>query len=235
MGNRMPIHNRHVFISYRRSDAGIVNELIAALGDDYPCWRDTARIRGGQVWRETITHGIDLAYAMILIISPDTQHSKEVYAEYVYAQGRSVPVIPFLISDCDVPFGLEHVHARLWFKDKEQSLEDLREDLAMYRDQAPEAEPRSDVHTYLRALQFAYLMAVENYTPMAGAGRYRARPISGRLHAVVMRPEFGLRKTSPLVEERKAPEEVRSYDDLIPALCELDQVLVLGEPGSETP
>jgi formylglycine-generating enzyme required for sulfatase activity len=232
MDNQTPIHNRHVFISYRRSDADIVNELIAVLGDDYPCWRDTARIRGGQVWRETITRGIDLAYAMILIISPDTQHSKEVYAEYFYAQGRSVPVIPFLISDCDLPFGLENVNARLWFKDKEQSLEDLREDLAMYRDRAPEAEPGSDVHTYLRALQFEYLMAVENYTPMAGAGRYRERPISGRLHAVVMRPEFGLRKTSPLVEEGKAPEEVRSYDDLMPALHELDQVLVLGEPGS---
>jgi Sulfatase-modifying factor enzyme 1/TIR domain/NACHT domain len=232
MDKQTPLQDSHVFISYRRSDAAIVSELIAALGDEYPCWRDTERIQGGQVWRETITRGIDLAYAMILIISPDTQHSKEVYAEYFYALGRSIPVIPLLTSDCGLPFGLENVHARLWFRDKEQSLEDLREDLTMYRDRAPEAEPGSDVHTYLRALQFAYLMAVENYTPMAGAGRYRARPISSRLHAVVMRPGFGLRKTSILLEERKAPEEVRSYDDLIPALLELGQVLVLGEPGS---
>jgi hypothetical protein len=73
--------DRHVFISYRRSDGGVVDELLNGLRG-HECWRDAARIAGGQLWREAITRALDAAYAMILVVSPETGQSKEVYAEY---------------------------------------------------------------------------------------------------------------------------------------------------------
>lgn len=76
-------HNTpHAFISYCRDDAAVVDELVAALGEAYPTWRDTSEIRDGQRWREQIVRAIDHAYAVIVVVSRTTEHSKEVYAEY---------------------------------------------------------------------------------------------------------------------------------------------------------
>jgi formylglycine-generating enzyme required for sulfatase activity len=222
---------RHVFISYRRSDAAVVEDLVAALGEAYPSWRDTARILGGQRWRETIVRAIDAAYAFILVVSPETERSKEVYAEYFYALGRGVPVIPVLISECALPFGQESVHARLWCRDRDQALGELKADLVHYRARAPSVEALSDEHAFLRALQLDYLLHVENYTRMAGVAHRRLRRAAVRPRAVVMRPEFALRRRGPLFESREAAAEERPYDDLLPALHELRRALILGEPG----
>lgn len=221
---------RHVFISYRRDDSAIADELIGALsGFDF--WRDTERIDGGQLWREAIARALDAAYAMILVISPRTEQSKEVYAEYFYADGQHVPVIPLLIDSCDLPFGLANRNARAWHQDKQQAVQHLRADLEKYRAKAPSLEPANDLHTYLRALQIGYLMAVGNYTPMAGEVRRRRETVSRLPQPVVMRPEFSLRRSSALFGERPVEEERREYEDLLPALHESSRVLILGEPG----
>jgi hypothetical protein len=222
--------DRHVFISYRRSDSTVVDELIAGL-PGHSCWRDTAKIAGGQLWREEITRALDAAYAMILIVSPEAEQSKEVYAEYFYARGREVPVIPFLAANCELPFGLSNINARVWHKDKQQAVEQLRADLNGYRAKAPSLEPINDLHTYLRALQLGYLMAVGNYTPMAGEVRRRREPIARLPQPVVMRPEFSLRRSSALFGNQPIQEERREYEDLLPALRESQRVLILGEPG----
>ena len=224
-------HNRRAFISYRRSDGLAVEKIIEALGRDYPTWRDTSEIRGGQVWREQIVRAIDSAYALILVISPRTEESKEVYAECFYAQARKVPLIPLLIAETDLPFGLENLNARFWHRNRQRALTDLVSDLDHYRRHAPAVEPADDVKTYLRALQFNYLMAVENYTPMAGVARFRPNRTAARLHSVVMGSEFVLRKCSKLHLGEQVADEVRSYEDLLPALNQLNQVLILGEPG----
>jgi hypothetical protein len=220
---------RHVFISYRREDSAVVDELIAAL-TGYACWRDTERIDGGQLWREAIARALDAAYAMILVVSPKAEQSKEVYAEYFYADGHHVPVIPLLIDSCDLPFGLANVNARAWHKDKQLAVQHLRADLE-YRAKAPSLEPANDLHTYLRALQLGYLMAVGNYTPMAGDFRCRRETVSRLPQPVVMRPEFSLRRSSALFGERSVEEERGEYEDLLPALHESKRVLILGEPG----
>ena len=199
-------HNRHAFISYRRSDSPLVEQIIEALEPGYPTWRDTVEIRGGQVWREEIVRAIDSAYALILVISPRTEESKEVYAEYFYARGRKVPVIPLLIAETGLPFGLENLNARLWYQNHEHALKDLIDDLKHYRRHAPAVEPADDVKTYLRALQFNYLMAVENYTPMAGVVRVRQDRTAGRIHPVVMGSEFVLRKSSKLYANQQVAE-----------------------------
>jgi hypothetical protein len=222
--------DRHVFISYRRSDGAFVDELIAVL-NGYTCWRDTTGIAGGQVWREEIIRAIEAAYAMILVVSADTEQSKEVYAEYFYAFGHKVPIIPLLISEGELPFGLENINARLWYEDKPRAVEELRGDLERYRAQAASLKPASDLRTYLGAMQLGYLMAVGNYTPMAGEGRFRRERVARSLHAVVMRPEFSLRRAGPLFGERQTIQEKREYENLLPALRESKRVMVLGEPG----
>ncbi len=231
MTRQLHEHNRRAFISYRRSDGPAVEQIIKALGPDYPTWRDTSDIRGGQVWREEIVRAIDSAYALILVISSRTEESKEVYAEYFYALGRKVPIIPLLIAETNLPFGLENLNARFWYRNPAQALKDLITDLDYYRFQAPALEPAHDKKTYLSALQFNYLMAVKNYTPMAGVARFRPSRTAGRLNPVVMGSEFVIRKCSKLYSDKQVPEEVRSYEDLLPALHQLNQVLILGEPG----
>ena len=222
--------DRHVFISYCRSDGTVVEELIAGLSG-YSCWRDTTGIAGGQVWREEIMRAIDTAYAMILVVSADTEQSKEVYAEYFYAFGHKVPVIPLLLSDGKLPFGLENINARLWYQDQQRVVKELRSDLDRYRAAAPSIAPASDIHIYLAALQLGYLMAVGNYTPLAGVGWFRHQRTSQLSNAVVMRPKFSLRRKSPLFADRKTEETKRDYEDLLPVLHEAKRVVVLGEPG----
>jgi hypothetical protein len=223
--------DRHVFISYRRSDSGVVDELLAALSGRHVCWRDTAHIAGGQVWRERLARALDTAYAMILVVSPETEHSKEVYAEYFYALGHNVPIIPLLINPCELPWGLEIVNARLWYRDRQRAVRELRGDLDLYHQRAPALGPTNDIHTYLNALQLGYLMNVGNYTPMAGEGRFRPERVVRRPQAVVMRPEFSLRRSNPLFGDRQIEDQRKEYDDLLPALHEAKRVVVLGEPG----
>lgn len=225
--------NRHVFISYRRldRDSAVVDVLIENLSEFNP-WRDTSEILGGQAWRESISSAIDASFAMILVVSADTEQSKEVYAEYFHALARKVRVIPLLIADCKLPFDLGNTNARLWFKDRDRALGELRADLKRYRDEASPLEPASDMRTYLGAMQLGCLMAVGNYTPMAGEGRFRPELVSRGLRPVApMKSEFTWRRSGPLFGDREMAEQRRSYDDLLPALREAKRVVVLGEPG----
>jgi hypothetical protein len=221
----------HVFISYRHDDASVVDELIAALGERHPCWRDTTQIRGGQAWREAIVRAIDAAYALILVVSTETGRSKEVYAEFFYAQGRGVPIIPLWTCDCELPFDLGDTHARHWHRDREPNLRALEADLDAYRRQLPRLAAASERQTYLNALRLSYLLNVANYTTLSGELHRRARRVTATPQPVVMHSTFALRRQSPLLADHEVPEEVRDYDDLLPALHELRQVLVLGEPG----
>jgi hypothetical protein len=189
----------HIFISYRHSDTSAVDDLVQALGEAYPVWRDTVGIRAGQLWREQIARAIDTSYAMILVVSPDTEHSKEVYAEYFYAQGRKVPVVPVLVSEGRLPFDLGAVHALRWHVDQDVALRELKGSLDYHRARhVPTRESVSEEHTFLRALQLAYLLYVENYTRMAGVVHrgFREAPVQPR--AVVMRSSFSLRRSGPL-------------------------------------
>ena len=225
--------NRRVFISYRRldKDSAVVDELTAKLSEFNP-WRDTADIVGRQVWRETIASAIDASFAMILVVSADTEQSKEVYAEYFHALARKVQVIPLLIADCKLPFDLGNTNARLWFKDCDRALQELRDDLKRYRDEASPLEPASDMRTYLGAMQLGCLMAVGNYTPMTGEGRFRPELASRGLRPVApMKSEFTWRRSATSFGDRPAGEQRRTYDDLLPALHQAERVMVLGEPG----
>jgi formylglycine-generating enzyme required for sulfatase activity len=208
-----------------------VDELISALRG-YTCWRDTTAIAGGQMWREEIIRAIEAAYAMILVVSTDTEQSKEVYAEYFYAFGHKVPVIPLILDDCDLPFGLENINARLWYEDQQRALQGLRSDLDFYRSTAAPLKPASDIETYLAALKMGELLgAVANYTPMAGEGRFRTERALPVPRPVVMQSEFTWRRSGSLTRDRRREVQRRNYKDLLPALHKSKRVMVLGEPG----
>jgi hypothetical protein len=223
-----------VFISYRRQDAAVVDELISALRDSHPAWRDTTQLRSGQPWRETIVRAIDQAYALILVVSARTESSREVYAECFYALGRGMPVIPLLSEDCELPFGLARLNALTWHRDREQTLRRLKEDLDAYRFAAGSVAPADAIETYLSSLRLAYLLNVGNYTPMLGQvrqRRLRAGASASPLRSVEMQSRFSLRRSSPLLRVQEMVEEVRDHQELLPALHELRRVVLLGEPG----
>ena len=228
----------HAFISYRRDDAAAVDELVSALGDAYPTWRDTSEIRGGQRWREQIVRGIDHAYAVILVVSRTTEHSKEVYAEYFYALGHTLPVIPLLVEDCELPFGLDSLNARNWNQQREQALRQLKDDLDHYRDESASIVPASAVETYLNSMKLDYLINVGNYTPMLGEvrKRHREQAYDGPLCPVEMRSQFSVQRLRQLLDvdgdrTEQIKEEVLDHQELLPSLHELHQVVLLGEPG----
>ena len=114
--------DRHVFISYRRSDAAFVDDLLVSLSG-YACWRDTTGIAGGEGWEEKIASAINAAYAMILVVSADTEKSSQVLVEYRLAKAREpkLPIIPLLITKCPVPFNLGNINARLWYDDRDRA------------------------------------------------------------------------------------------------------------------
>jgi len=66
---------------------------------------------------------------------------------------------------------------------------------------------------------------------MAGVARVRPNRKTGRLNPVVMNSEFSFRRSSLLHNERAEVEDVRNYEDLLPALHQFKRVLILGEPG----
>ena len=89
--NRGRVDEPSRFHLYRRldKDSAVVDELTEKLSEFNP-WRDMTDILGGQVWREKIAGAIDASFAMILVVSADTEQSKEVYAEYFHALAHKV-------------------------------------------------------------------------------------------------------------------------------------------------
>ena len=99
-----------------------------------------------------------------------------------------------------LPFDLGAVHALRWHVDQDVALRELKGSLDYHRARhVPTRESVSEEHTFLRALQLAYLLYVENYTRMAGVVHrgFREAPVQPR--AVVMRSSFSItfwKKTS---------------------------------------
>lgn len=69
-----------------------------------------------------------------------------------------------------------------------QPNEHSRPFISCRRTDGPVVGPADDVQTYLSALKLDYLMAVKNYTPMAGVARFRPERAVRRPRSVVMRP-----------------------------------------------
>ena len=96
----------HIFVSYKREDSEFVAKEIVRLQRTYRVWWDKTNIVGGEDWEKAIRAGLDESAALIVILSPKAVESPYVRFEYETALDKSVPVIPIMIEDCDIPIAL---------------------------------------------------------------------------------------------------------------------------------
>lgn len=99
----------HVFISYKREDrdfAFLVRNEIEKAG--YGVWIDD-RLEAGESWIRRIEDALSSAFALVLILTPQSQSSKYVIYEWSFALGRGIPVFPVLRSSIDAT----EMHQRL--------------------------------------------------------------------------------------------------------------------------
>jgi len=95
----------HAFISYSRKDSAFVDRLEAALAQrGIIIWRDQHNIPGGEAWYQSIVSGLDSAYAMICVLSPNADESRWVLREQLYGDERRIPRLPVLVQPHRVPF-----------------------------------------------------------------------------------------------------------------------------------
>lgn len=90
--------SRQVFISYARSDAVRVHELVEGLRQlHYDVWVDE-ELTGGQAWWDTVLSQIRASSTVLVAVSPAALESVAVRREYEYAHAVGRPLIPVVVD-----------------------------------------------------------------------------------------------------------------------------------------
>jgi hypothetical protein len=101
---------RHLFLSYSRKDAAIMQRLRGSLiAEGLPVWTDEDLKPGTPSWKSTIEAAIEEAGGMVVILSPDAKQSEWVERELDYAKTCGVQIFPVLARGDErsaVPFEL---------------------------------------------------------------------------------------------------------------------------------
>ena len=104
----------NVFISYSREDNDYVQRLIAFLRNSgLPTWADD-RIDYGDLWWRTIVANIRSCVAIVVVMTPNSEHSKWVEREVMFADSLQKPVFPLLLDGQGFPLliGVQHHDVR---------------------------------------------------------------------------------------------------------------------------
>ncbi len=90
----------HIFISYSRSDADIMQQMRAALQDEgCAAWTDEELSRGSDNWQQAIEAAIESARCLVVLLSAPAKNSAWVRRELSYAEAQDVPIRPILVRD----------------------------------------------------------------------------------------------------------------------------------------
>lgn len=90
--------SQHVFLSYKHEDRVFANQLIHRVQTaGFKVWIDDEQLRAGENWREAINIAIRQAFAVVLVITPESRTSEYVTYEWAFAQGAGVKVIPVML------------------------------------------------------------------------------------------------------------------------------------------
>lgn len=89
----------HVFISCARVDSDFALLLKNNLEQSgFHVWLDLDRLQPGFDWRQEIDNGIRMAFALIVVITPESKLSEYVTYEWAFALGVGVKVVPLLLE-----------------------------------------------------------------------------------------------------------------------------------------
>ena len=91
-----------VFVSYSNKDKNVANAVVAGLeGEGIRCWIAPRDITPGRSWGEAINEAIEGSRFMVIVLSANSNQSKQVVREVERAVAHNVIIIPFRIEDID--------------------------------------------------------------------------------------------------------------------------------------
>ncbi len=104
-----PYVRRHdVFLSYARSDRAEMETVRAVLrAEGLSVWADDELHVGTPDWAEAVAANVRMAGVIVVLCSPNAEHSRWVKEEWLLAQKLNMDVFPVLIAGHDFPFGLQ--------------------------------------------------------------------------------------------------------------------------------
>lgn len=90
--------SRQVFISYARSDAARINELVEGMRQlHYEPWMDQ-QLTGGQAWWDAVLSQIRASSAVLVAVSRGALESAAVRQEYEYGHAVRRPLLPVIVD-----------------------------------------------------------------------------------------------------------------------------------------
>ena len=226
----------HIFLSYSRHDSEFAARLKTALEEaGHTVWIDTCSIQGGQEWVKAITDGVNQSDMMISLISPQSIESYWCLCEFLLAKEKGKSVIPVIVKPCDLPLQFLPLNALKGFDSNfDPMLQRVKERVAASPN-TPAAPPKVD----RRAQELAYLdrvwlehkVWVDTYTPMSGVAQMS---VDEGAEIVTIPAEIGALFSRFIEEHLQAdmPVEQKDYADILDAVRDLRQLVVLGDPGS---
>ena len=91
-----------VFISYSHKDKAIANAIVAGLENEgIRCWIAPRDVTPGDTWGEAIVNAISGSKIMVMILSDNSNQSRQVLREVERATASEVIIIPFRIENID--------------------------------------------------------------------------------------------------------------------------------------
>lgn len=91
-----------IFISYSHSDQAVANAIVAGLeGEGIRCWIAPRDVTPGQTWGEAIVTAIETSQIMVMVLSDNSNRSRQVLREVERATAKEVIIIPFRIENID--------------------------------------------------------------------------------------------------------------------------------------
>jgi hypothetical protein len=235
---------RDMMISYARAEARKFAERLATkLQGYFSVWFDTEDIFGGAEWLESIEKAIAGCKVFLAVRSPAGSASRWVASERLFAINNQKPIVPLLAIRCPGE-DLELItHQSVNFiEDFEGGFQQL---LGLVRQLVSGATPsRRERHVleqgYVGRVLLQHSIWQDLYTPMACVAQLQR-------NSVAAPPRMKTAPTSidPIfhrfIRERSGDQVsrlqtvVRDYADLLPAVDELKQLLILGDPGTTRP
>ena len=104
------VSDRHIFISYSKSDMDRVLRFAERLkGGGLAVWMDELNLRVGAAWDEEIGKALKSCTALMIFLSRKSVSSRNVLDELQFAQNNNKEVFPIRLEVCEIPYNLSRV------------------------------------------------------------------------------------------------------------------------------
>ncbi|NJL95527.1 MAG: toll/interleukin-1 receptor domain-containing protein, partial [Anaerolineae bacterium] len=127
-----------IFISYQRQSQAValeLNQRLQAAG--FRVWQDIFSIRHTERWSQSIQAGLEAAERLVLLMTPRSMQSHEVFNEWFYFYNKRKPLHCLMVEPCEPPYQLLPYQYILWTADKPHDYDRLIAELRAGRASPP--------------------------------------------------------------------------------------------------